>query len=240
MSVKIISDLNNTKEIKEILQKSLNKTSSSWLNSIDIIKTISDKIGIPDSRSLLLPPPSSTFARRTYGRHYDRGYSNYRYSDSSYYNTGGYRDYNNNYRDYGYNENIYQESTGYRAYGRYGNYSDYYDYYDYGNYSNYNNYTNVYFYWTKNNDGSTVMTGSETGLISPWAMAVQMNKLIGLVNKYCGRSIATVSTGSLLTAAKYNEVASALGVSQLSAGTKITVQHFYVLQTTFNSKGFRS
>ena len=67
---------------------------------------ISDKIGIPDSRSLLLPP-SSTFASRTYGRHYDRGYSNYRYSDSSYYNTGGYRDYNNNYRDYGYNENIY-------------------------------------------------------------------------------------------------------------------------------------
>ena len=238
MSVKIISDLNNTKEIKEILQKSLNKTSSSWLNSIDIIKTISDKIGIPDSRSLLLPP-SSTFASRTYGRHYDRGYSNYRYSDSSYYSTGGYRDYNNNYRDYGYNENIYQESTGYRAYGRYGNYYNYGDYDDYDNYSNYYNYTNVYFYWTKNNDGTTVMTGSETGLISPWAMAVQMNRLIGLVNKYCGRSIATVSTGSLLTAAKYNEVASALGVSQLSAGTKITVQHFYVLQTTFNSKGFR-
>lgn len=232
MSVKIISDLNNTREIKEILQKSLNKTSSSWLNSIDIIKTISDKIGIPDSRNLL--PPSSTFARV-----YDKGYSNYRYHDSSYYNTGGYRDYNNNYRDYGYNENIYQESTGYRAYGRYGNYYNYGDYDDYDNYSNYYNYTNVYFYWTKNNDGTTVMTGSETGLISPWAMAVQMNKLIGLVNKYCGRSIATVSTGSLLTAAKYNEVASALGVSQLSAGTKITVQHFYVLQTTFNSKGFR-
>ena len=227
MSVKIISDLNNTQEIKEILQKSLNKTSSSWLNSIDIIETISDKIGIPDSRNLL--PPSSTFARV-----YGRGYSNYGYADSSYYNTGGYRDYNNNYRDYGYSENIYQESTGYRAYGRYGNYSDYYDYYDYGNYAN------VYFYWTKNNDGSTNMTGNETGLISPWAMAVQMNKLIGLVNRYCGKSIATVSTGGLLTAAKYNEVASALGVSQLSAGTKITVQHFYVLQTTFNAKKFRS
>ena len=82
------------------------------------------------------------------------------------------------------------------------------------------------------------MTGSETGLISSGAMAIQVNTLINLVNKVRGTSIGTVTTGSLLTTNLYNQIANAISAPTITANTKITVTHFYNLQQVFNSRGY--
>ena len=223
----------NSPNISKIIEENLNYSKTSWLNNSIIENIISNNLndGIP------YPSKASTYA---YGRMYD-DYNVY-YRDNDIYGNSGSGGYYDDYGD-GYNADIYIESGGYDAYAEYNNYSDYNDYSDYDDYNNYNNYynyskTNVYFYWTKNNDGTTKMTGSETGLMSPWAMTIQVNYLIDLINTYANKNISKVSQGSPLTASKYNEIASALGVANLTAGTKITVQHFYILQTSFNSKGY--
>ena len=218
------------------IENNLSNEHSSWINSEEANSTISKRTMTSQNPKATA---ASTFSARAYSASsYDNSYSNYGYDDSSvcgYYNTGG-GSYSQYYDEYGYSQDTYIESSGYDAYGasysEYSCYSDYY--YDYGNYSK----TMVYFYWTKNNDGVTNMTGSETGAMSPWAMAVQMNKLIGLVNTHASKSIGTVSAGTAMTYSKYNEVANAIGAATVTQGTKITVQHFYKLQTTFNSKGY--
>ena len=230
------NDWLNSSNISKIIEENLNYSKTSWLNNSIIENIISNNL----NDGITYPPKASVYAS------YGRSYSNYTqsYGETPYSNagSGGYYD---NYGD-GYRADIYIEAGGYDAYAEYNNYSDYNDYSDYDDYNNYNNYynyynyskTNIYFYWTKNNDGTTKMTGSETGLISPWAMAIQVNYLIDLINTYANRNISKVSQGSPLTASKYNEIASALGVANLTVGTKITVQHFYILQTSFNSKGY--
>lgn len=202
---------------------------SNWLNTNEAVQTISENTGTSYNQAT----PMSGSARAYTQDLYDEGYSNYGYDDSSvsgYYNTGGYKDYTNTYSNDGYSEDVYLESSGYGAYGE-SCYSDY---------SNYSNYSKifVYFYWTKNNDGVTQMAGNETGQMSPWAMAVQANALIDLVNTYGKVSIAHVAVNELLTASKYNEIATVIGATSVSAGTKITVQHFYKLQTAFNNKKY--
>lgn len=222
----------NSPNISKIIEENLNYSKTSWLNSPMIENIISNNLN-----------DGITYSSRasTYG--YGRSYSNYSQSYGEYsYNNSGSGGYYDDYGD-GYDADIYIEGGGYDAYAEYNDYSNYGDYSDYDDYNNYYNYynyskTNVYFYWTKNNDGTTKMTGSETGLISPWAMTIQVNYLIDLINTYANKNISKVSQGSPLTASKYNEIASALGVANLTAGTKITVQHFYILQTSFNSKGY--
>lgn len=228
----------NSSNISKIIEENLTYSKTSWLNNSVIENIISNNL---NDESVYSSKASTYGYGRSYSNYYDTSYGNRgEYGNSS---SGGYY---SNYGD-GYRADIYNRAGGYDAYGAYGNYnnSGYGNYTDggYGNYGNYDDYynyskTNIYFYWTKNNDGITKMTGSETGLISPWAMAIQVNYLIDLINTYANRNISKVSQGSPLTASKYNEIASALGVANLTAGTKITVQHFYILQTSFNSKGY--
>ena len=222
----------NSPNISKIIEENLNYSKTSWLNSSTIENIISNNLN-----------DGITYSSKTSTYGYGRSYSNYSQSYGEYsYNNSGSGGYYDDYGD-GYDADIYIEGGGYDAYAEYNdynNYGDYSDYDDYNNYYNYYNYskTNIYFYWTKNNDGTTKMTGSETGLISPWAMTIQVNYLIDLINTYANKNISKVNQGSPLTASKYNEIASALGVANLTAGTKITVQHFYILQTSFNSKGY--
>ena len=216
----------DSNEIEEEVTDNLIFQNSSWLNNTITTNIIANNIEAPMVYSSRGATPYYIDSN-LYEDYTDSNYGN----DDAYGNSGsgGYYD---NYSD-GYDANIYLENGGYDAYAQ-GSYSDYSDYSDYGNYSK----TMIYFYWTKDNDAVTQMTGSETGSISPWAMAVQVNTLIGLVNTHASKSIATVNTNDLLTATKYNEIASALGVANVAVGTKITVQHFYQLQTAFNAKKY--
>lgn len=217
----------------ENTSNNLTPTLSPWLADSNYNNNASQNLQITPSSTYSL----ASSGARAYGQYFESsydahgddgsGYNNYQYSVTSY-------------SDDGYA--IYIESGGHDAYGNapYSNYSNYSVYYNYGDYSNYYNYSRVLatFYWTKNNDGSTRMTGTETGLISTWAMAVQVNTLINLVNKVRGTSIATVTTGTLLTANLYNQIANAISATTITQGTKITVSHFYNLQQVFNSRNY--
>lgn len=172
-------------------------------------------------RGIVAPTAYSRYA--IYGR-YSKTYND------NYHNYSNYSNYSNRYN----NSIPYSNYDNYRVYSRYSRYSRYRDYSNYSNYSQ----TRVTFYWTQNNDNVTKMTGSETGYIAPWAMAVQANNLISLVNTYANASIASVSAGGALTATKYNEIANKISAPTISAGAYITVTHFYNLQTYFNNQNY--
>lgn len=231
MSAKIspwLSENNN-----DNIENNLTPTLSGWLNDVNYNTAVTENLQTTSTYSI------ASAGSRAYGQYFESdydahgddgsGYDNYQYSVTSY-------------SDEGYA--IYIEDSGHDAYGRdyYSDYSNYGDYYgNYYNYSNaYGNYSQVIatFYWTKDNDGVNKMTGLETGLISTWAMAVQVNTLINLINKCLGTSINTINSGDLLTDELYNEIALAIEAPTITAGTKITVTHFYDLQQIFNSREY--
>lgn len=205
----------------DAVANNLRSTASTWLNTKESSQVVNSNLSSENYSISLLAD--------TY---YDQGYDNADDPGSPElptYNNVGSGGYYENYSTY--DADIYIESTAYDAYAEGCNYGDY------GNYCD--AYVEaVYFYWTKNNDGVTQMTGTETGLISPWVMAAQYNTLVKKVNSATGSKIDRVSYLEFITADAYNAVANVLGVANVSRGTKITVQHLYLLQTAFNGKGY--
>lgn len=90
--------------------------------------------------------------------------------------------------------------------------------------------------WAGLNSGGSPVAGStkrtEYGI---YITADEWNELAGLVSDVTGKSVATVSSGTTISAAIVNTMARALTVSTVSAGDEITADFFNRLRSAYNA-----
>ena len=94
------------------------------------------------------------------------------------------------------------------------------------------------FDWTyagMNGTGAPIYGVTKQSGYGIYVTADEWNELAGLVSDVTGKSVATVSSGTAISAAIVNTMARALTVSTVSAGDEITADFFNRLRSAYNA-----